>query len=689
MTKLEAKNRIKKLSKEIDRYRYLYHVLDKPEVTDEIYTSLRHELKKLEDKYPQYKSSYSPTERIGGKPLKKFKKVKHQFRQWSLDDVFNLKELKAWEEKNLRFLKKKLPNVNLGQGFKYAVELKIDGLHIVLSYKKGILEIGATRGNGRVGENATANIKTIESVPLKLNKTINIVAEGECWLAKKELARLNKERNKNEETPFANPRNAAAGSIRQLDPKVAASRKLDSFIYDLHLTEKSVNPKTQLAELQLLKKLGFKINEQHKTCNNIKEVEKYYQKIAKIKDEKEYGIDGVVLKVNQKKYQLTLGYTGKAPRFAIAYKFPAEKVTTVVEDIQVQVGRTGVLTPVAHLKSVQVAGSTVSRATLHNMDEIKSLDVRIGDTVVIQKAGDIIPQVVEVIKNLRTGKEKKFKMPSRCPQCQGRVGRRAIDTQKKEVAYCCLNPNCFSVRREKIIHFVSKKAFDINGLGEKIIGHLMDEGLVENPADIFSLKFKDLQSLAKFKEKKAGNIIEAIKKSKQINLARFIYALGIRHLGEETSRILADYLLAQNTPKNIATVASFQKSISRLSQKELRLIEGAGEKISASVTDYLKDEKNKELLAKLDKAGVELTSTKKKKNSQLLGKSVVVTGVLNKFSREDIKQMILERGGRVSSSISSKTDFLIAGRNPGSKFKKAKKLKIKIINEKTFQNLLK
>jgi len=323
------------------------------------------------------------------------------------------------------------------------------------------------------------------------------------------------------------------------------------------------------------------------------------------------------------------------------------------------------------------------------MDEIESLDVRVGDTVVIQKAGDIIPQVVEVIKNLRTGEEKKFKMPSRCPQCQGKVGRRETDKKKREVAYCCLNPDCFSVRREKIIHFVSKKAFDISGLGEKIIELFMDEGLVENPADIFSLKFKDLKSLNKFQDKRAVNIINAIEKSKRINLARFIYALGVRHLGEETSRILADYLVAQNTPKKITTVASFQKIVSRLSQKELRLIVGTGEKISASITDYLKDEKNRKLLAKLDKAGVELMSAKKKKTSQFSNKSVVITGSLNKFSREEAKQVIIERGGRVSSSVSNKTDFLIAGRDSGSKFKKAKKLKVKIINESEFQNLLK
>ncbi len=689
MKNIEAKNRIHKLSEEIERYRYLYHVLDKPEITDEVYTSLRQELKKLEEKYPQYKVPNSPTERIGGKPLKKFKKVKHRFRQWSLDDVFSRQELEAWEEKNLRFLEKKWGQGKVEKKIDYTAELKIDGLHLVLFYKKGVLENGATRGDGRTGEDVTSNVKTIESIPLVLEKKVTLNVEGECWLAKSELERINKERKKKGEPLFANPRNAAAGSIRQLDPKIAASRRLDSFIYDLNSINESADPKTQLEELKLLKELGFKVNQHYKLCKNIAEAEEYFQKIAKIKDREIYGIDGIVIKVNDKEIQNILGYTGKSPRFAIAYKFPAERVTTLVRDIKVQVGRTGALTPVAYLKAVKVAGSVVSKATLHNMDEIKRLDVRVGDTVVIQKAGDIIPQVVEVIKNLRTGREKKFKMPSRCPQCQGRVGRRKIGKGKKEVAYYCLNPNCFSVRQEKIIHFVSKKAFDIRGLGEKIVEQLMENALIGDAGDIFSLSPGALKELDKFKDKRATNIIESIEASKRINLNRFIYSLGIRHLGEETSRILAEYLVDLFPKKKKISVAEFQKIASHISKEKLSLIEGAGEKIVESIFNYLRDKKNKKLLAKLDKAGLELKLPRKKRNSRLLNKNLVVTGTLENFSREEIKARIIEMRGKISNSVSSKTDFLLVGKNPGSKLEKAKKLGIKIIGEGELKNFLK
>jgi DNA ligase (NAD+) len=689
MKNIEAKNRIRKLSEEIERYRYLYHVLDKPEITDEVYTSLRQELKKLEEKYPQYKVPNSPTERIGGKPLKKFKKVKHRFRQWSLDDVFSRQELEAWEEKNLRFLEKKWGQGKVEKKIDYTAELKIDGLHLVLFYKKGVLENGATRGDGRTGEDVTSNVKTIESIPLVLEKKVTLNVEGECWLAKSELERINKERKKKGEPLFANPRNAAAGSIRQLDPKIAASRRLDSFIYDLNSINESADPKTQLEELKLLKELGFKVNQHYKLCKNIAEAEEYFQKIAKIKDREIYGIDGIVIKVNDKEIQNILGYTGKSPRFAIAYKFPAERVTTLVRDIKVQVGRTGALTPVAYLKAVKVAGSVVSKATLHNMDEIKRLDVRVGDTVVIQKAGDIIPQVVEVIKNLRTGREKKFKMPSRCPQCQGRVGRRKIGKGKKEVAYYCLNPNCFSVRQEKIIHFVSKKAFDIRGLGEKIVEQLMENALIGDAGDIFSLSPGALKELDKFKDKRATNIIESIEASKRINLNRFIYSLGIRHLGEETSRILAEYLVDLFPKKKKISVAEFQKIASHISKEKLSLIEGAGEKIVESIFNYLRDKKNKKLLAKLDKAGLELKLPRKKRNSRLLNKNLVVTGTLENFSREEIKARIIEMRGKISNSVSSKTDFLLVGKNPGSKLEKAKKLGIKIIGEGELKNFLK
>ena len=558
----EAKIRIEKLSREIDRLRYEYHVLDNPEITDEIYDSLTKELRELEEKFPQFKVSFSPTQRIGGKPLDKFVKVRHIIRQWSFDDVFDFGELKKWEEKIQRMIEK---NTTPASGFPsldkegkkgevgFCCELKIDGLKIILAYEKGVFVRGATRGDGTIGEDVTENLKTVQSLPLKLNQPVTCVVVGECFLSKKELDRINRQRKKNNELLFANSRNAAAGSIRQLDPKIVAGRKLDSFIYDIdYLEDKNLMPINQIEELEFLKKLGFKTNSQYKFCLNIEEINDYYQKWARKKDREEYGIDGVVIKINSRSIQEALGYTGKAPRWGVAYKFPAEKSATVVEGIQLQVGRTGALTPVAKLRPVRVAGSTVSRATLHNEDEIIRLGLKIGDTVVIRKAGDVIPEVVEVMKNLRTGQEKKFRMPDFCPICGGSLKKEIINAKnKKESAnYYCLNKNCLAVKKEEIIHFVSKKGFNVEGLGEKIVERLIGEGLIKQAADIFDLKKSDLEPLERFAEKSARNIIEAIEKNKKISLEKFLYALGIRHVGEETAVLIG---------KNINTkVSSFK-----------------------------------------------------------------------------------------------------------------------------------
>jgi DNA ligase (NAD+) len=515
LSQKEARIRIEKLSQEIDRLRYQYHVLDNPEMTDEVYSSLMEELRELEKNFPQFKTTHSPTQRVGGRPLDKFVKVKHAVRQWSFDDVFDFAELEKWEEKIERMIEKttaptfghsSFSEEGWGEVVDFCCELKIDGLKVILTYEKGIFVQGATRGDGVIGENVTENLKTIQSIPLKLNQPISCIVVGECYLAKKELERINKDRKKNGEPLFANSRNAAAGSIRQLDPQVVASRKLDSFIYDLEYVGGLTSnvevkpPRTQVEELEFLKKLGFKTNPDYKYCRNIAKVEDYYQKWTQKKEQENYGIDGVVIKVNSRKIQETLGYTGKAPRFGVAYKFPAEKATTVVEDIQLQVGRTGAITPVAKLRPVRVAGSLVGKATLHNADEINRLGLKIGDTVVIHKAGDVIPEVVEVIKNLRTGKEKKFRMPSVCPICGWPVRREIINhpprlaetarrreagkTQKESANYYCLNKNCLAVKEEEIIHFVSKKGFNIEGLGEKIVERLINESLIKQAADI-------------------------------------------------------------------------------------------------------------------------------------------------------------------------------------------------------------
>ncbi|MDY0302747.1 MAG: hypothetical protein RBR98_03055, partial [Candidatus Moranbacteria bacterium] len=449
------RQKIEKLRKEVDKHRYLYHVLDRPEIEDSVFDSLLEELINLEEAHPEFYSLTSPSQRVGGEVLDKFRKVKHSFRQWSFDDIFDFDGLLKWEEKIAKMLFKKGIDFSKEE-LKYCVELKIDGLKIILEYQRGKLLQAATRGDGVIGEDVTGNIKTIQSIPLELTQETNLIAVGEVWLGKKELEKINQERQKNNEAPFANTRNAAAGSIRQLDPKVVARRKLDSFFYDIEgvginniqysisnedtkikqenklalslrgipkqsppILNGFVEVETQIDELELLKKMGFKVNPYHRACKTIKEIEDFYQQWISKRDGENYDLDGIVIKVNSKKYQDLLGYTGKAPRWGVAYKFPAQKVTTVIEDIFVQVGRTGALTPVAHLRPVRVAGSVVSRATLHNEDEINRLDIRIGDTVIIQKAGDIIPEVVGVLKNLRTGREKKFKMPQKCPVCGG------------------------------------------------------------------------------------------------------------------------------------------------------------------------------------------------------------------------------------------------------------------------------
>jgi DNA ligase (NAD+) len=703
LDKKEAKSRIEKLRREVDRFRYEYHVLDRPEVSDEIFDSLMRELRQLEEKYPELKSPDSPSQRIGGKPLAKFEKVRHAHRQWSLDDAFSFEEVKKWEEKILRLLAKRQGSTfplsdkssnssrsNLSP--EYCAEIKIDGLKIVLTYKKGILAQAATRGDGVIGENVTEQVKTIQSVPLKLNEPIDITVVGEAWMKKSDLEKTNKAREKEGLPPFANSRNAAAGSIRQLDPKITAKRKLDSYIYDIEETEGKF-PETQMEELGLLKKLGFKVNENHKLCKNIGDIEKYFRSWEDKKKNQEYGIDGVVVKINSKKIQDILGYTGKSPRWAVAYKFVPEKVTTVVEDVKVQVGRTGALTPVAHLRPVLVAGSTVSRATLHNEDEIKRLDVRIGDTVVIHKAGDVIPEVVEVLKKLRTGREKKFHMPTRCPICGGEVKREIIKTGKKgeeSAAHYCQNKKCFAIEKENIIHFVSRKGFDIEGLGERIVEQLMNEGLVSNFADIFELKTGDLEPLERFAEKSADNLVKAIETAKKIEFPKFLYALGIRHVGEETA-VLAirnmQLVIEINKIKNLDDITRY---FSRITIDDWMKIKGIGDKAAESLNQWFNNKENIELLDKMKNLGVVVIIPKLQiTNYKLQNQSFVLTGELESMSRDEAKEKIRALGGDISSSVSKNTSYVIVGKNPGSKYDKARELGVKIIDEREFISLTK
>jgi len=673
MDKKEAKLRIEKLKKEINRHRYLYHVLDKQEISDAALDSLKHELDQLERKFPEFIAPDSPTQRVGGKPLAEFKKIQHKLPMLSLNDVFLFTEMQDWENRNKKLLPKEIK-------LDYYAELKMDGLAITLVYKQGIFWKGATRGNGKVGEDVTENLKTIEAIPLQVNladlpSSLQKKAEeelevrGEVFMKKTDFDKLNEIQKENEQPEFANPRNAAAGSIRQLDSKITASRKLNFMAYGL-VTD--LGQKTHQEAHEILQKLGFRAGTKlNQYCPDLSAVEQYHNEVSKKRNSLPFWIDGVVVNINDQKTFERLGVVGKAPRGAIAYKYPAEQATTVVEDIQVQVGRTGALTPVAHLRPVRVAGSTVARATLHNEDEIKRLDVRIGDTVIIQKAGDIIPEVVKALSKLRTGQEKKFNMPVQCPICGSKVVRR-----KGEVAHYCSNKNCFAVQKEKIYHFVSKKAFDIEGLGPKIIDQLLENNLIKDVSDIFGLNTSDLEPLERFAEKSAANIIEAVEKAKKISLARFIYALGIRHVGEETAIDLANHF---------RTIGRLQKA----SFDDLNRIYEIGEVVARSISDFFQDKHSLQLLARLLDQGIKIKEPEVRKKTEASGKTFVITGTLPSLSREEAKTKIREAGGKAASSLSLNTDFLVAGDNPGSKYEKAKKLGVKIISEKELLNLLK
>lgn len=669
MNKKDIKKRIEKLRAEISRHRYLYHVLDKPEITDGALDSLKNELQELENQHPEFITTDSPTQRVGGKSLDKFKKIEHTKPILSLRDAFNLDDLKDWEARNKKILG--------GGDFSYYAELKLDGLAIVLRYKDGILNKGITRGNGRIGEDVTHNLKTIESIPLKLEKVDGkalralrgiFEVRGEVIMTKKSFEKINKEQEERGESKFANPRNTAAGSIRQLDPKIAAKRDLDCSVFEI-LTD--IGQENHKEVHEILKKLGFKTSPYTKYCKNLDEGYDFLKKWEEKRKKLEYDTDGAVLVVNKVSDEKKLGSVGKAERWMIAYKFPAEQATTIVEDIKIQVGRTGTLTPVAYLREVLVAGSRVKRATLHNIDEIKRLDVRIGDTVIIQKAGDIIPDIIEVIKNLRMGKEKEFSMPSQCPVCGSKIIKKP-----EEVNYYCSSKNCGAIKREQIYHLVSKKAFDIEGLGPQIIDHLLEVGLIQDATDIFSLKKEDLIPLERFEEKSADNLVKAIENAKKISLERFIVALGIRHVGEETAHDLA---------KNFGTL----ENLKNVSLEKINNIYDIGEVVARSVYEYFKDKNNLKYVNKFLEKGLNITEKKvSNKIGKLNNKTFVITGTLASMSREQAKEKIRDLDGDVSSSVSKKTDYLLAGEKPGSKYEKALKLEVKIIREKEFLALI-
>lgn len=658
-------DRLNKLKEAIQYHRRLYHTLDKPEISDEAYDSLVKEYKSLISQNPKF-SNDNFLDRVGDKPLEEFTKIKHKNRQWSFDDVFDLNELQKWEEKVKNFMSKGgIENEKL----EYCCELKIDGLKVILEYKGGKFVRGATRGDGEIGEDVSQNVKTVSSIPLNLNESVDLIAVGEIWIGKKELERINKERSKNGEALYVNTRNLAAGSLRQLDPKITADRKLDSFIYDIE----EINGRAldnQENELEKLSVLGFHVNEYRKIVGSIEQIQDFYEKWTKKRNDLDYVLDGIVIKINSKKIQDVLGYTGKSPRWGVAYKFPAEQVTTILEDIVFQVGRTGVITPVAVLKPVFVAGSTVSRATLHNEDEIKRLDLRIGDTVVIQKAGDVIPDIVKVVKELRSGKEKTFVWPTHIQACGG-DGR--IERVPGEAAWRCVNKDSFEQQKRKFHYFTSRKCFNIEGLGPKILDQLIEAGLIANFDDIFTLSKGDLVNLPRFAEKSATNIIESINKSKNISLARFIASLSIPQVGEETA-----YDIAKHFDQDIS-------KIMKASEEEFLKIYGVGEIVSKSAYEWFGNQDNKHLVSNLLK---HINIIKEQSNQKLQGQSFVFTGTMPNLDRQQAEQMVRKLGGDVSSSVSKKTSFVVAGQEAGSKLDKARDLGVKIIDEKGFLDFI-
>ena len=686
MKRKEAKKRIKKLKKTIKKHRYNYHVLDKEEISEEALDSLKKELFDLENKFPEFITEDSPTQRVGGQPLDKFEKHNHFSPMLSLQDGFNKQDLRDWKERMERHIDEKV--------YGFFCEYKVDGLALELVYRDSVLEVASTRGDGLVGENVTKNVKTIESIPLKLRSPSrftkedskltdhpgwmsegkDVVVRGEVFISHTEFKRINKKRKKEGKDPYANPRNLAAGTIRQLDPKVVSGRNLSFFAYELTADLKEgedVRPfgaKTHQKEHKMVRALGFKTTGERK-CKNLQEVFDFREEAIKNREGLDYEIDGVAVFVNDNHLFERLGVTGKAPRGAIAYKFPLKKSTTKIKDINIQIGRTGSATPVAVLEPVQIGGVTVTKASLHNEDEIERLGVKIGDTVVVGRAGDVIPYVVKVLEDMRTGEEKEFVFPSRCPVCDSKLVR-----PEGEVVKRCPSDDCMAKNREYLKYFVSKSAFDIDGLGEKVIEQLMEEGLVSSPADLFSLEEGDLLPLERFAEKSADNLIESIKNSKEVTLSEFIYSLGIKQVGQRTAIDLAD---------NFGDLESLKEA----SVDELLAIKDIGPVVAKEIKEWFEKDKNKKLIADLKEAGVKIKAPEKK-SSDLEGKTFVFTGSLDSFTRKEAKDKVLALGGRPTSSVSSNTDFLVVGDNPGSKLEEAKSKGVTVLKEDDFKEMI-
>lgn len=665
MIKGDAKKRIEELRATLEKHRVLYHVHDAPEISDEVYDSLMRELEGLEREFPEFDSPLSPTHRVGGEPLAKFVKVHHSIKQWSFDNVFTFDELASWEARNVMLLRKS----GIDEMPTYVAELKIDGLKVIMTYKDGKLVRAATRGNGEVGEDITENIKTVRSIPLVLPENVSITVIGEAWMKKKDLERINKEREKEELPLYANTRNLAAGTLRQLDPRVVAARNIQIYAYDIE----GKDYVSQKEELDVLSRYGFLVNKDHKVCTSIKDVQPFYDEWSEKRNKQDYGIDGLVIKINERKLWDALGYTAKSPRGGVAYKFPAEEVATKLLSITCQVGRTGAITPVAELEPVLLAGSVVKRATLHNEEEIARLDARVGDTVSLRKAGDVIPEIFDVHKELRPKNAKKFIMPTLCPECGSVLARETVG-KETSAAWYCKNGACPAKHLEGLIHFVSKRGMNIEGLGDRIIEEFRELGLINDKASIFRLKKEDIVGLEGFGEKSADNIIASINAARNVPLGRFLYSLGIRHVGETTAKDLAKHF------------GSFD-AILNASYEELLDVEGIGEKVAQSMIDYFGDAAHQKQLDALLKEVV-IGEEKKKEGGKLVGLTFVITGTLPSLSRDGAKELIEEQGGKVASSVSRNTDYLLAGEGGGSKRQDAEKYGVKIIDEVHLTKLL-
>ena len=691
-----ARERIEKLRKEINYHRYRYHVLDRQEISDAALDALKHELVQLEEQFPELVTSDSPSQRVAGKPLAKFHKVRHRVRMTSLTDAFSADEMRAWETR----IQKLLP----GERLRYFAEAKGDGFAVSLTYRNGVFAVGATRGDGIIGEDVTESIKTIEAIPLALAPDAGLRREaalqsmldafprvrkaierippelevrGEVYMTKKAFALVNREQEKKGLPAFANPRNIAAGSVRQLDPAVTRARRLSFFAWDL-VTD--CGQETHEEEHLIMKVLGFPTVPLAERCHSLDEAIAFSGAVGKKRESLPFLIDGVVVQVNEGRLFERLGIVGKAPRGAIAFKFPAKEATTVVEGITVQVGRTGILTPVAALRPVLIGGVLVSRATLHNQDEITRLGVKIGDTVVVERAGDVIPAVTGVLKRLRPKNARAFRMPAKCPICGSPVVRREQEAggrgKEVSVGYYCSNARCAAVQRRNLYHFVSKRALDIEGLGPKNIDAFLENGLIRDAADFFTLQREHIVQLERFGEKSAESIVTAIAAKKRVPLARFLYALGIPHVGEETAMDLA---------RRFGSL----EQVRAASLEELSGVRDIGSVVAASIRAWFGAERNQRILARIAKAGVRaLRERASRVPGALRGKTFVLTGGLVAMTRDEAKTKIRECGGDISESVSRKTDYVVVGSDPGSKFDRARELKVKTLSEQAFVRLL-